>query len=178
MSKLAYKAPEPGGGARVPDGLGVLRTTEGDDDEGEAERIVDVLVWGGVDGTSNVVVVVPDGLVTVVGGPGLRRLGEYMRLFSRKDRTCDGNGDGRKDGGGARGDDIIGVNYEGTSERTLSSNDGTCSDEEEEGAPRRHDGRGGGDGGGSGGEGQWGEDMKKKPRQGRRDETCQIDLDR
>lgn len=85
LSRLAYKAPELGGGERVPVVAGVLRIVEGDvDDVRGSEIIVDVLVRRGLDDTNNVVVVVPGGFVTVVGGPGLEKLGEYMRLFSRE----------------------------------------------------------------------------------------------
>jgi len=78
LSKLAYKAPESGLAGlaiRVPDGTGVLSTSEGalgKDDEWELEWIVVVVVCGGGGGSRTVVVDVEDGYVTVnvAGGPG------------------------------------------------------------------------------------------------------------
>ena len=76
LSKLAYRELEfvgGGGGTRVPDVAGVLRTSEegswdDDDDGGGSGRTVVVVVCGGGDVTNKVVVVVKDESVTVVGG--------------------------------------------------------------------------------------------------------------
>jgi len=146
LSKLAYRELEfvGGGGTRVPDGTGVFRALEeswaGDDDCG-SERDVVVVVSGGSDVTNKVVVVVRDGCVTVTGGggAGCRRLGEYMRCYSRekKERTGEGNYEGAANDseGCERGSRVI---DEGGREGALGSDDGADGKDEKEGVPRRH----------------------------------------
>jgi hypothetical protein len=88
LSRVAYRELElVGRGMRVPDGMGVVVTSEEtwDDDDG-SERIVVEDVSDGSDDTISVVVVVIDGAVTVAGGGGAewKMLGEYMRCYWRK----------------------------------------------------------------------------------------------